>query len=164
MFSKEQFLNSLRHETAVCKHLASKASEDMLDYRPTPKQRSMKELLRYLCGVGIVPLKCVLEGDWSRARTELDQRPDVDLSNFNQEMDRQMAEIEQRLAPLPEEELITRKSVLPLNRECILGEGMVNTSLKFMAAYKMQLFLYLKMCGKDELSTINCWVGIDKPA
>jgi hypothetical protein len=27
----------------------------------------------------------------------------------------------------------------------------------------MQLFLYLKACGRDELNTMNLWVGVDAP-
>jgi hypothetical protein len=32
------------------------------------------------------------------------------------------------------------------------------------AAYRTQLFLYLKACGREELNTWNLWVGIDQPA
>mgnify|MGYP005725594825 FL=1 len=41
-------IESIEHETTVIKHLASKISSDVLDYRPTPSQRSMLELLQYL--------------------------------------------------------------------------------------------------------------------
>ena len=29
------------------------------------------------------------------------------------------------------------------------------------AAYRTQLFLYLKACGRDELGTLNLWAGVD---
>ena len=32
------------------------------------------------------------------------------------------------------------------------------------AAYRTQLFLYLKACGREELSTMNLWAGADAPA
>jgi hypothetical protein len=31
------------------------------------------------------------------------------------------------------------------------------------AAYRTQLFLYLKACGREELSTMNLWGGMDAP-
>ena len=31
------------------------------------------------------------------------------------------------------------------------------------AAYRTQLFLYLKSCGRDELGTMNLWGGADQP-
>ena len=38
---------------------------------------------------------------------------------------------------------------------------MVNHVLGQLAAYRMQLFLYLKACGREELNTMNLWVGTD---
>ena len=32
-----------------------------------------------------------------------------------------------------------------------------------LVAYRMQLFLYLKACGREELNTMNLWVGMDQP-
>jgi hypothetical protein len=32
------------------------------------------------------------------------------------------------------------------------------------AAYRTQLFLYLKACGREELNTMNLWGGVDAPA
>jgi hypothetical protein len=32
------------------------------------------------------------------------------------------------------------------------------------AAYRTQLFLYLKASGRDELNTMNLWAGVDDAA
>jgi hypothetical protein len=40
----------------------------------------------------------------------------------------------------------------------------VNLVLGGCAAYRTQLFLYLKSCGREELSTMNLWQGVDAPA
>ena len=32
-----------------------------------------------------------------------------------------------------------------------------------LAAYRMQLFLYLKSSGREELNTLNLWMGMDGP-
>jgi len=37
----------------------------------------------------------------------------------------------------------------------------VNLVLCAFAAYRMQLFLYLKACGGEELNTMNLWAGMD---
>jgi hypothetical protein len=29
------------------------------------------------------------------------------------------------------------------------------------AAYRTQLFCYLKACGREELNTMNLWAGVD---
>ena len=40
---------------------------------------------------------------------------------------------------------------------------MVNHVIGQCAAYRMQLFLYLKACGREDLNTMNLWVGTDAP-
>jgi hypothetical protein len=42
------------------------------------------------------------------------------------------------------------------------GSWIVNLVLSHYAAYRMQLFLYLKACGREELNTMNLWVGMDR--
>ncbi|MGI9071466.1 MAG: hypothetical protein ACR2JB_09175 [Bryobacteraceae bacterium] len=41
------------------------------------------------------------------------------------------------------------------------GSWIVSLVRCHYAAYRMQLFLYLKACGREELNTINLWVGMD---
>jgi hypothetical protein len=38
---------------------------------------------------------------------------------------------------------------------------LVNVVLRQFAAYRMQLFLYLKASGHPELGTSDCWMGKD---
>ena len=44
------------------------------------------------------------------------------------------------------------------------GAFLVTQMLCGCAAYRTQLFLYLKACGREELNTWNLWVGVDQPA
>ena len=44
------------------------------------------------------------------------------------------------------------------------GALIVNLVLGGHAAYRTQLFCYLKACGRDELNTMNLWSGVDAPA
>ena len=41
------------------------------------------------------------------------------------------------------------------------GTMLVNLVLCSHSAYRMQLFCYLKACGREELNTLNLWMGID---
>ena len=43
------------------------------------------------------------------------------------------------------------------------GAFLVNLVLSGCAAYRTQLFVYLKACGRDEL-TDDLWAGMDAPA
>ena len=44
------------------------------------------------------------------------------------------------------------------------GAFIVNQVLCGCAAYRTQLFLYLKACGRVELDSMNLWGGADAPA
>jgi hypothetical protein len=41
------------------------------------------------------------------------------------------------------------------------GLLVITQILNGYAAYRMQLFLYLKACGREELGTMNLWGGTD---
>ena len=43
------------------------------------------------------------------------------------------------------------------------GAFIVTFVLGGCAAYRMQLFLYLKASGREELGTMNLWAGSDAP-
>ena len=43
------------------------------------------------------------------------------------------------------------------------GAVIVTMVLGGCAAYRTQLFLYLKACGREELNTMNLWGGVDAP-
>ena len=44
------------------------------------------------------------------------------------------------------------------------GAFIVNLVLSGCAAYRTQIFLYLKACGREELTTMNLWAGVDAAA
>jgi hypothetical protein len=43
------------------------------------------------------------------------------------------------------------------------GLFLVNLVLGGHVAYRTQLFCYLKACGREELGTVNLWMGVDPP-
>jgi hypothetical protein len=46
-------------------------------------------------------------------------------------------------------------------RRASRGSILVNIVFAGHAAYRTQLFLYLKACGREELNTMNLWAGAD---
>ena len=55
VLTKEELIGSLQNEARILLHLCSKIDPSILDYRPSPKQRSTIELLRYLSNMGPGP-------------------------------------------------------------------------------------------------------------
>ena len=54
-----------------------------------------------------------------------------------------------------------RVEVEMFGRKATRGLWIVRLPLCHYAAYRMQLFLYLKACGREELNTMNLWAGVD---
>ena len=57
-----------------------------------------------------------------------------------------------------------RATVRMFGREAPRGAIIINIVLCGCAAYHTQLFLYLKACGREDLTTMNLWAGMDAPA
>lgn len=75
-------------------------------------------------------------------------------------MDEQLKSIKKLFEEFNDEDLLTRKVMLPSQEKLPLREALIKTTVKHFAAYKMHLFLYLKML-EVEVNTVNCWIGED---
>ena len=69
----------------------------------------------------------------------------------------------QRAALVDGDALAARECTMPWGAPITGGEALMNMALSTMVAYRMQLFLYLRQNGV-EMSTINCWAGVDAPS
>jgi hypothetical protein len=63
------------------------------------------------------------------------------------------------IGALSEDEL--RAPVEMFGRKASRGLWIMRLVLSHYTAYRMQLFLYLKASGREELNTMNLWVGTD---
>ena len=164
VLSREELIAALQNEVRILLHLACKIDRNKLDYRPTPKQRSTLEVLQYMVVMGPMLIRAVKAGafdgaGWQAAVAE------ANASNF----DKVLAAIAKQ--PGTYAELIAGFSDADFRGEIdLFGSGkssrgavIVNMVLGGCAAYRTQLFLYLKACGRDELNTMNLWAGLGAP-
>ena len=147
MFDRQQFLASMRGETEICKHLYGKIPAGTLDYRPGENMRTTLELLRYLPLCGRVPTTCFIHDSWGNVKEMIATTATMDAAEFPARMDAQMKAVEDELAGVSDEDLLNRTVTAPWGGELALGQALIECSLKFMAAYRMQLFLYAKAAG-----------------
>ena len=66
------------------------------------------------------------------------------------------------LGELPDEAF--REPITLFGQTASRGAMIVSLVLCGYAAYRTQLFVYLKACGRVELSTMNLWARVDAPA
>jgi len=158
---KEELIGSLQNEVRILVHLTTKIDKDKLDYRPTPKQRSTIELLRYLACMGRGLIGAAKTGAFDGAAWGA-MAEAAAAKNFEQlvaDLGSLSDFYAKELGSMSEADFAEKIEMFgnPFSK----GSFIVNLVLSGHAAYRTQLFLYLKSCGHDELNTLNLWQGVD---
>ena len=165
IFTRAELIASLQQEVRIALHLAGKVDRAQLDYRPTPKQRSTLELVRYLSMMGPTVVRYILAETptmeiWTAAEEAANAR------DFDQAVAAIAAQSDlyvTLLGDVPDAAL--RAEVADFDgKQSSRGAFIVNVVLTGCAAYRMQLFLYLKSCGQEGLNSSNLWSGVDPAA
>jgi hypothetical protein len=164
VLTTSELIASIQNEVRILLHLAGKIDRAELDYRPTPKQRSTLELLKYLSLMGPEIIKAAKRGSfdaaaWTAAEQAAAARGyDETLAAIAAQKDLYPA----LLSDMSDADF--RTEIEMFGNKTTRGSFIVNLGLCACAAYRTQLFLYLKACGREELNTINLWAGVDPPA
>jgi hypothetical protein len=161
VLTKSELIDSLQNEVRILVHLAGKVERSSVDYRPTPKQRSSLELLRYMSIMGPALVTAIRGGAFD---VEAWTAAEHNATKFD--FDQAVAAIQAQdytalLGDISDAEL--RQEIEMFGRTASKGSLLVNLVLCGYAAYRTQLFCYLKACGRHELSTMNLWAGMDAP-
>lgn len=161
VLTKDELIAALQKEVRILLHLAGKIDRTQLDYRPTPKQRSTLELLRYLTVMGPGLIQAANHGFdreiWGKATEEANAR---DFDQTLAALANHPAEYERLVGAMSDADFratMTGFDGQPTTR----GAFITYLVLGGCAAYRTQLFLYLKACGREELTTANLWAGVD---
>jgi len=165
VLTKDELISALKGEVRVLMHLASKVEPTMLAYRPTPKQRTLLELLQYLTIMGPIHLRGILADSWSmdswrQAWHEGEATAQtLGLEEAKSSIAGQSALFVELLSSCSDSRF--RQEFEMFGQKASRGLWLVRLVLCHYTAYRMQLFLYLKSCGREDLSTMNLWAGVD---
>jgi hypothetical protein len=162
MFRKEWLATSMAKDCRTCIHLFGKIPAELYGWRPTEGQRSVEELLRYLSVSTISALKGFKEPEQGWRDRYQAQAKEMPVSEFPAFMERQAQEIEAYFEALTEADL-EKEIRMPWGETMLLGYAILFAAAKWLPAYRMQLFLYLKQNG-IALTTPNLWHGRDPAA
>jgi hypothetical protein len=164
VLTKSELISALQHECRILVHLATKVDPSQLDYRLTSKQRSTLEWFQYMSMMGANIVAAVRAGGFN---PEAWQKDDAVAKSRN--LDQAVAAIqalsdvyEKEIGAMTDAEL--RQEVQMFGVTASKGATLVRIVLGGHAAYRTQIFNYLKACGGVELSTMNLWAGMDAPA
>ena len=167
VLTKEELISALQNEVRILVHLAGKVDKSKPDFRPTPKQRSTLELLQYMAIMGPALLAVMKTGRFDRETMSAIWTP-AEAASKAMDFDQAVAAIEKQsgeYARLLGEwtDADFRAGMDMFGNKSTRGAIIVNLVLGGHAAYRTQLFCYLKACGRDELNTMNLWSGVDGP-
>jgi hypothetical protein len=164
VLTRSELVTALQNEVRILLHLAGKIDPTKLDYRPTPKQRSTIELLRYLSIMGPFLVQAAKTG-WDR-ETWGAAAKDAEARNFDETVKVIAGHADvyaSMLGGMSDADLRSEIDGFD-GKKVSRGAFIVNLVLCGCAAYRTQLFMYLKACGREELGTANLWMGADAPA
>jgi hypothetical protein len=161
VLTKQQLIDCLKKEVRILVHLCSKVTPEMLDYRPTPKQRSTIELLRYLTIMGPVLVPSIqqgafLEQEWGAAQAKAEA---MDFDGIVESLKSQADFYAEAINRISDTEM--QGEIELFGAKATRGAWLVDLVVCGHAAYRTQLFCYLKACGREELNTMNLWMGMD---
>ncbi len=164
VLTKSELLAALQNESRILMHLTGKVDRSAIDYRPTPKQRSTLDVLRYLSFMGPTLLRMANnQADFETWKAESEA---ANARNFDQTVAviaEQKQAYETLLSGMSDETFRAEIDNFDGSKTS-RGVFIIKYVLQGHAAYRTQLFLYLKSCGREELSTRNLWGGVDAPA
>ena len=162
---KQHLLNSIEKEINICRRLYTKIPPDQMNFRPKEGVRSTLEILQYLCIIGSAMLSYWLKKDDTDFNTFFGNASGaakaIQYEHFSELMDEQMATIKDLFNQISEEDLFHKEITYPWGGKAPLGEGIIGTSIKFLAAYKLQLFSYIKLSTDQKLGTADAWMLTD---
>ena len=164
VLTKPELIAALQKEVQILLHLTSKIDRTKLDYRPTPKQRSTLELVRYMSMMGPTLIQYALAKTadpsiWTTAAAAAEAR---DFDQIVAAIRAQSDTYADLLANVSDAEFRTETMGFD-GKSISRGALIVSLVLGGCAAYRTQLFGYLKACGREELGTMNLWAGVDAP-
>ncbi len=162
VLTKQELAGALKKEVGILLHLAGKLDREHIDYRPTATQRSSLELLRYLSVMGPALVATAKDGAFNRDAwvAEIAAADKRDFDETLKVIASQPEQYERLLADMPEADFRTEMTGFD-GSKLSKGAFIVALVLGGYAAYRTQLFCYLKACGREELGTVNLWRGAD---
>lgn len=162
---KQHLLNNIEKEINICRRLYTKIPPGQMNFRPKEGLRSILELLQYLGIVGSAMPAYWLKKDDTDFNTFFSTIDNAARTmppgRFLAVMDEQMATINDLFSQLSEEDMVSKEVVYPWGGKAPMGEAIMATSIKFLTGYKLQLFLFIKLCDDQKLTTPDAWFLTD---
>lgn len=159
---KNTILTAIEREINICKRLFTLLPPGSYSYKPIDNTRTILELLQYLTWVGVSSIDFYVTGSPAEQGTMYRKYSaggnEVTPENFLQRMNEQWKKIQSLMEKVDNKMLEEKIVMVPWREEFPMGVAITETSIKWLAGYKMQLFLYMKMSSNPGINTGDCWI------
>jgi hypothetical protein len=159
---KQHLLNNIEKEINICRRLYTKLPSEKMNYTPGEGIRTNLELLQYLSIAPTLMLVYWLkESDTDFVAyygAKVAASKTMPHEQFLSAMEEQKKIITKLFDQISDDDLLDKEVSYPWSgAKAPLGEAIIATSVKWLSAYKLQLFLYIKLCGNKQLATADAW-------
>ena len=162
---KDILLNSIIKDLRVIKRLSGKIPLDQMNFRPKENVRSTEELLKYLSFTVTAPIDFWLNSPAEDFRSHFgklnEASKNIAPEAYPAIFEQQIEAIHLLFEKISESDLLNKEVTLPSGTPSKLGEAILETSVKWLSAYKMQLFLYIKISTDHQLTTPDLWRKVE---
>lgn len=145
----------------IIRRLSTKIPADQINFRPKEGMRSSLELLQYLSSCGTGTIRYWYKTDDSDYKTFFaglrTHTHTITHDNFIFEMNAQIELVKELFDNISEDDLLNKEVDYPWGEKALLGEAIIATNIKWLTAYKMQLFINLKLSSEEKLTTPDLW-------
>ena len=159
--NKQFLLNNIIKEMKIVRRLSTKIPADQINFRPKEGLRSSLELLQYLSSAGTGMILFWYRKNNSDFKTFFgglrEQNQTVTHDNFISVMDAQIKLVTELFENISEVDLLTKEVDQPSGEKILLGDAIIASSIKWLTAYKMQLFINIKLSSEEKLTTPDLW-------
>lgn len=155
---KATILASIEREILICKRLFTLLPPESYNYKPIEKTRSVLQLLKYMSWVAVSPIDSYVTDRSLIYKEYSDDSKNTTPENFLEKMDEQLKKIRSLMENVDNKMLEEKIVEVAWQEKFPMGMAITETSIKWLAGYKMQLFLYMKMSVNPDLNTGDCWI------
>ncbi len=145
----------------IIRRLATMVPPDKLEFKMKDGTRTIGELLHYLSYIGTGTISYWYRTDGTDFRTFFTQlktiTPAYNRDEFGSIMDEQINLVNTLFAKITDDDLHAKIVDYPWGATAPLGEAIIETNIKWLTGYKLQLFTLIKQVSDQKMGTPDAW-------
>ena len=157
MLTKDHLRDYVVNEYKIIKQLVTKLPEGSEDFRISENQRSTIELLRYLTLIGPASIHAGFDNGFQWFGENAKAVENLTLAEIPSYLDGAIAEVEGLFDKMTEDDFAKREVSIEGMGDWTMQAWLLDTTCKFLPAYKLMLFNHAKGAGNTDIGTFDAW-------